>query len=997
MTVVATAMWVGAADGQLCPASIPAATFTFPQLYNGNPQTFDWLISLTEPSTATPAGDAPCASGVYIGQYSAGASDPSVCITNSPNVTVTGSGCKYIYTQADGSYTLTFDVTVDCDPSATTLTAPSAFVVTGGSGSTYTYTGTFKSADVCAATTTPTAPPPPPPPPPTTAAPAVPTEALFIANGSSTVDNIRVGIANAINVSVSSVVFVSDTTDDDVRTVVFTFVDYPEANAAIAKANDGSLADVGVSSASATHQCPTTMGSYMYSIPVSFNGEAPFMSFQWLTSFTTPSNRSAWISANCTSDVYVAQSSYDDPGASICFTSAPTAVVTGTGCKYTFVQENSNISYTLDFNVDCDESATYQQPPDVTPIWGDVETGFAFSGTFISDAVCKPKSPPTPPSSMSSGSSSSGGGNNGGGHCPASLDEASFYLPFVWDGTETGFDFVISLTTPSSNTPHNDAPCPSPVYFGQYNRNHLYTPSWCVNQTAIVTPTDLGCMWSFPQNINNHTLYINMTVECDPTAITLQPPSEIVGTLFDDTHAAFTGTFKSATVCGEAPNASSMSSMSSGSMPTTMPVSSGSMPTTMPMSSGSMPTTMPMSSGSMPMSSGSSAGQGYICPASIPAATFTFPQVFNGNSENYDWLISLTEPSTATPAGDAPCASGVYIGQYSPGAIDPAACITNSPNATVTGSGCKFSYSQTDGGTTRVFDVTVDCDPSATVLTPPSAFVATGGSGYIYTYTGTFKSADVCGAAPTTMPVSSGSMPTTMPVSSGSMPVSSGSMPMSSGSMPTTMPVSSGSMPMSSGSKPMSSGSMPMSSGSMPTTSTTTTTTTTTSTTTTTAAPTANEVAFAVNATVAVSDIRVGVANAINVSVSSVIFVSDSNPPSLRNGLLGDAGRTVVFRFEDSTAANAAIAKANDGTLASLGVSGASAVSPSAPKDDDDDGKKKTIIIAVVVSVVVVALIAVVSVIVYKKSKGASQRDTDQNEEMVPSDSNFGLPRKELA
>eukprot|EP00658_Telonema_sp_P-2_P011595 TRINITY_DN1442_c0_g1_i6.p1 TRINITY_DN1442_c0_g1~~TRINITY_DN1442_c0_g1_i6.p1 ORF type:complete len:127 (-),score=56.18 TRINITY_DN1442_c0_g1_i6:583-963(-) len=119
-----------------------------------------------------------------------------------------------------------------------------------------------------------------------------------------------------------------------------------------------------------------------------------------------------------------------------------------------------------------------------------------------------------------------------------------------------------------------------------------------------------------------------------------------------------------------------------------------------------------------------------------------------------------------------------------------------------------------------------------------------------------------------------------------------------------------------------------------------------------------------------------------------------SNPPTLLSGF-GEAVRTVVFRFGDSTAATAAIAKAKDGSLSSVGVTGASAVNvPAAPADNDDDGKKKTIIIAVVVSVVALVVIGIIVFVVKKRSSNSKH---DDHEEMRPSESNFlNVPKREL-
>ena len=134
--------------------------------------------------------------------------------------------------------------------------------------------------------------------------------------------------------------------------------------------------------------------------------------------------------------------------------------------------------------------------------------------------------------------------------------------------------------------------------------------------------------------------------------------------------------------------------------------------------------------------------------ANIAAATFNFPQSFNGNNENFDWLISPTAPSAATPAGDAACPQAVYVGQYTPGAGDPSSCIHTAPTITASTNGCQFNYQQTDGATSRTFVLTIDCDTTATTLQPPAAFLVKAGFGSSYTYTGTFKSAATCASNP---------------------------------------------------------------------------------------------------------------------------------------------------------------------------------------------------------------------------------------------------------
>eukprot|EP00658_Telonema_sp_P-2_P019769 TRINITY_DN17780_c0_g1_i5.p1 TRINITY_DN17780_c0_g1~~TRINITY_DN17780_c0_g1_i5.p1 ORF type:complete len:253 (+),score=73.15 TRINITY_DN17780_c0_g1_i5:236-994(+) len=78
------------------------------------------------------------------------------------------------------------------------------------------------------------------------------------------------------------------------------------------------------------------------------------------------------------------------------------------------------------------------------------------------------------------------------------------------------------------------------------------------------------------------------------------------------------------------------------------------------------------------------------CSATLPADVFNFPQSYQGNEESFDWLISLSGPSSNTPAGDAACPSAVYIGQYSPGAADPASCITTPPTIEPFTGGCLY-------------------------------------------------------------------------------------------------------------------------------------------------------------------------------------------------------------------------------------------------------------------------------------------------------------------
>ena len=138
------------------------------------------------------------------------------------------------------------------------------------------------------------------------------------------------------------------------------------------------------------------------------------------------------------------------------------------------------------------------------------------------------------------------------------------------------------------------------------------------------------------------------------------------------------------------------------------------------------------------------------CSTTIPASTFTFPQVFNGNSETFDWLISPSAVSTATPAGDAACPAGVYVGQYSAGSADPAACITTAPTTAPKGDdgSCTYTTSQTDGSTSRTFAMTFQCDAGSTSVTAPTSFAVTAGFGSSYTYTGTFKYASMCKGAP---------------------------------------------------------------------------------------------------------------------------------------------------------------------------------------------------------------------------------------------------------
>eukprot|EP00658_Telonema_sp_P-2_P046307 TRINITY_DN34433_c0_g1_i1.p1 TRINITY_DN34433_c0_g1~~TRINITY_DN34433_c0_g1_i1.p1 ORF type:complete len:159 (-),score=66.49 TRINITY_DN34433_c0_g1_i1:123-599(-) len=101
---------------------------------------------------------------------------------------------------------------------------------------------------------------------------------------------------------------------------------------------------------------------------------------------------------------------------------------------------------------------------------------------------------------------------------------------------------------------------------------------------------------------------------------------------------------------------------------------------------------------------------------------------------------------------------------------------------------------------------------------------------------------------------------------------------------------------------------------------TTTTTNTTSTTTTTTAAPLPNEVKYSVQGSnFTAEQIRDAVAADLNISSTTVTVVSD-----VGNGTT----RFVVLAFSTSSAAASALQRANDGALSSVGVTGASPVSP---------------------------------------------------------------------
>ena len=138
----------------------------------------------------------------------------------------------------------------------------------------------------------------------------------------------------------------------------------------------------------------------------------------------------------------------------------------------------------------------------------------------------------------------------------------------------------------------------------------------------------------------------------------------------------------------------------------------------------------------------------HCASVSIPTATFRIPQSYRGNTENFDWLISPTTLSTATPAGDAACPKAVYIGQYSPDAASPFACINTAPTVTTVANGCGFRYEQTDNSITRILNLTVACDPLAYNLQPPPSIVVTAAGSSSYVLSGTFWSAAVCSSAP---------------------------------------------------------------------------------------------------------------------------------------------------------------------------------------------------------------------------------------------------------
>ena len=233
MAVVVAAVCV-VADGHHCPFTFPAYTFTIPRSYNGNNESYNWLISLTTPSTATPTGDTPCSKDVYVGQYS-GAN--TSCMAGYPTTTVTGTGCTYYYQNNDGTDGPTYTIVVDCDTNATTLQAPSVMVATKATFGTIAnlrYTGTFKSAAVCGAAS------------PITAAPV--NEVTFLVQSNQIfypVFNLRQVIANAINVAPKTITIIADNAYGE-RTLVLSFSSSADASAAIAVVNSGSLKSDGI-------------------------------------------------------------------------------------------------------------------------------------------------------------------------------------------------------------------------------------------------------------------------------------------------------------------------------------------------------------------------------------------------------------------------------------------------------------------------------------------------------------------------------------------------------------------------------------------------------------------------------------------------------------------------------------------------------------------------------------------------------------------------------
>lgn len=164
-------------------------------------------------------------------------------------------------------------------------------------------------------------------------------------------------------------------------------------------------------------------------------------------------------------------------------------------------------------------------------------------------------------------------------------------------------------------------------------------------------------------------------------------------------------------------------------------------------------------------------------------------------------------------------------------------------------------------------------------------------------------------------------------------------------------------------------------------TNTTTMTATTTQVTTTTV--TANyEVTFAVNGSSTPIEVRDAVAASLGVSTSTIAIVANTTT-------------TVVLGFQSSADGQAAITKANDGALSSVGITGASAMATtSSPSSDDDDGSNTTAIVIVVVVVGVILIGALAFGLV--KACGRASSKGFKDEEMESNTARLDLPNHEL-
>ena len=134
-------------------------------------------------------------------------------------------------------------------------------------------------------------------------------------------------------------------------------------------------------------------------------------------------------------------------------------------------------------------------------------------------------------------------------HCPAVMPAYTMWFPMIYQGNIQYYDWLISLTNRSSDTPNAaDAACP-PSFIGQYSRGKS-NPDACVVDAAVsALDTRLGCMWTFSQTYNAITQNFYVTVDCDQKATTMQAPAAFLVTPAGPNTYTYTGTFRSNLVC----------------------------------------------------------------------------------------------------------------------------------------------------------------------------------------------------------------------------------------------------------------------------------------------------------------------------------------------------------------------------------------------------------------------------------------------------------------